>query len=132
MQLPEHSPAAQPNRQRSAFFSRNAAGAAIGDFAGRVEGAEIAAGRHIARLQLKTDSRRLQRPAADEILHRVITKQPQMSRAAARSDAGTNRNAAALHADFGERIEVRGCDLWTIRAGKIVKKDSYWKIRTSD
>jgi ketosteroid isomerase-like protein len=32
----------------------------------------------------------------------------------------------------GQRIEVRGCDLWTIRDGKIVKKDSYWKIRTTD
>jgi ketosteroid isomerase-like protein len=31
----------------------------------------------------------------------------------------------------GQRIEVRGCDLWTLREGKIVKKDSYWKIRTS-
>ena len=30
----------------------------------------------------------------------------------------------------GEPIEVRGCDLWTIRDGKIVKKDSFWKIRT--
>ena len=32
----------------------------------------------------------------------------------------------------GEWIEVRGCDLWTIRDGKIVKKDSFWKIRTTD
>lgn len=31
----------------------------------------------------------------------------------------------------GQSIEVRGCDLWTIRDGKIVKKDSFWKIRTS-
>jgi ketosteroid isomerase-like protein len=31
----------------------------------------------------------------------------------------------------GQRIEVRGCDLWTLRDGKIVKKDSYWKIRTT-
>ena len=31
----------------------------------------------------------------------------------------------------GQRIEVRGCDLWTIRGGKIVKKDSFWKIRTT-
>ena len=30
----------------------------------------------------------------------------------------------------GERIEVRGCDLWTFRDGKVVKKDSFWKIRT--
>jgi ketosteroid isomerase-like protein len=31
----------------------------------------------------------------------------------------------------GERIEVRGCDLWTHRDGKVLKKDSYWKIRTT-
>jgi ketosteroid isomerase-like protein len=31
----------------------------------------------------------------------------------------------------GTRIEVRGCDLWTFRDGKVVKKDSYWKIRTA-
>jgi ketosteroid isomerase-like protein len=29
----------------------------------------------------------------------------------------------------GERIEVRGCDLWAFRDGKVVKKDSFWKIR---
>jgi ketosteroid isomerase-like protein len=32
----------------------------------------------------------------------------------------------------GQRIEVRGCDLWTFRDGKVVKKDSFWKIRTPD
>jgi ketosteroid isomerase-like protein len=29
----------------------------------------------------------------------------------------------------GQRIEVRGCDLWTFRDGQVVLKDSYWKIR---
>ena len=29
----------------------------------------------------------------------------------------------------GQRIEVRGCDLWTFRDGTVVKKDSFWKIR---
>lgn len=29
----------------------------------------------------------------------------------------------------GEPLEVRGCDLWTFRDGRIVKKDSYWKLR---
>jgi ketosteroid isomerase-like protein len=30
----------------------------------------------------------------------------------------------------GERIEVRGCDLWTFGAdGKLARKDSFWKIR---
>jgi ketosteroid isomerase-like protein len=28
----------------------------------------------------------------------------------------------------GERIEVHGCDLFEFRDGKIVRKDSYWKI----
>jgi len=33
---------------------------------------------------------------------------------------GTQRN--------GEPIEVRGCDLFEFRDGKISRKDSYWKI----
>jgi taurine dehydrogenase small subunit len=28
----------------------------------------------------------------------------------------------------GERLEVRGCDLWTFRGDLIARKDSYWKI----
>jgi ketosteroid isomerase-like protein len=30
----------------------------------------------------------------------------------------------------GERIAVRGCDLWEFRDDLIVRKDSYWKIVT--
>jgi ketosteroid isomerase-like protein len=29
---------------------------------------------------------------------------------------------------LGVRVEVRGCDHWEFRDGKIVRKDSYWKI----
>jgi ketosteroid isomerase-like protein len=28
----------------------------------------------------------------------------------------------------GARIEVRGCDFYTFRDGKVIRKDSYWKI----
>jgi ketosteroid isomerase-like protein len=28
----------------------------------------------------------------------------------------------------GERIAVRGCDLWEFRDGQVIWKDSYWKI----
>jgi ketosteroid isomerase-like protein len=28
----------------------------------------------------------------------------------------------------GERLAVRGCDLWEFRDGLIIRKDSYWKI----
>ena len=27
----------------------------------------------------------------------------------------------------GERLEVRGCDLWAFEDGRIARKDSYWK-----
>jgi ketosteroid isomerase-like protein len=30
----------------------------------------------------------------------------------------------------GERLEIHGCDLWTFAEGRVVTKDSYWKIRT--
>jgi len=28
----------------------------------------------------------------------------------------------------GEKVEVRGCDLFELRDGKIARKDSYWKL----
>jgi ketosteroid isomerase-like protein len=28
----------------------------------------------------------------------------------------------------GEKVVVRGCDFYTFRDGKVVRKDSYWKI----
>jgi ketosteroid isomerase-like protein len=28
----------------------------------------------------------------------------------------------------GRPIKVRGCDLWEFREGKVIRKDSYWKI----
>jgi hypothetical protein len=34
-------------------------------------------------------------------------------------------------ADCSASFEVRGCDLWTLPDGKVVKKDSFWKIRTT-
>ena len=28
----------------------------------------------------------------------------------------------------GKRVEVHGCDFYTFRGGKVIRKDSYWKI----
>ena len=28
----------------------------------------------------------------------------------------------------GNSVKVRGCDLWEFRDGKVIRKDSYWKI----
>ena len=30
----------------------------------------------------------------------------------------------------GQRIEVRGCDIWTFSGDKVALKNSFWKIRT--
>jgi ketosteroid isomerase-like protein len=35
-------------------------------------------------------------------------------------------------AENGEKIEYFGCDLWEFENGKIVKKDTYWKIVKKD
>jgi ketosteroid isomerase-like protein len=47
-------------------------------------------------------------------------------------DRGTSEWTLSGTTTSGQRIEVRGCDLWTFRHGKVVKKDSFWKIRTTD
>jgi hypothetical protein len=31
-------------------------------------------------------------------------------------------------ASVGRRVRVRGCDLWEFLDGKVIRKDSYWKI----
>jgi len=46
-------------------------------------------------------------------------------------DRGASEWTLSGTATDGGRIEVRGCDLWTFRAGRVVKKDSFWKIRTT-
>ena len=47
-------------------------------------------------------------------------------------DRGASEWTLSGTSTAGQRIEVRGCDLWTFRGGKVVKKDSFWKIRTTD
>jgi ketosteroid isomerase-like protein len=46
-------------------------------------------------------------------------------------DRGASEWTLSGTTTYGQRIEVRGCDLWTFRDGKVVKKDSFWKIRTT-
>ena len=37
------------------------------------------------------------------------------------------RGAHAEGVNFGAAIDVRGCDLYVLREGRIARKDSYWK-----
>jgi ketosteroid isomerase-like protein len=43
-------------------------------------------------------------------------------------DRGTSSWTLTGTTTDGQRVEVRGCDLWTFRDGKVTRKDSYWKI----
>jgi ketosteroid isomerase-like protein len=44
-------------------------------------------------------------------------------------DVGISRWTLRGTSSEGQRIEVNGCDFYTFDKGKVVKKDSYWKIR---
>ena len=43
-------------------------------------------------------------------------------------DIGVSRWTLRGTSLSGERIDVRGCDFFEFREGKVVRKDSYWKI----
>jgi ketosteroid isomerase-like protein len=44
-------------------------------------------------------------------------------------DIGVSKWTLRGTTSSGERVEVRGCDFFTFANGKIIKKDSYWKVR---
>ena len=46
----------------------------------------------------------------------------------ASGDAGMSKWLLTGTTQSGEKIEVRGCDFYSFRKGKVVRKDSYWKI----
>lgn len=44
------------------------------------------------------------------------------------ADTGISKWTLTGTTHQGMRLEVRGCDFYTFRDGKVVRKDSYWKI----
>jgi ketosteroid isomerase-like protein len=44
------------------------------------------------------------------------------------ADTGISKWLLTGNARNGTRTEVRGCDFYTFRDGKVIRKDSYWKI----
>ena len=43
-------------------------------------------------------------------------------------DVGVSEWLLTGTAADGRRVRVRGCDHWEFRGGKVLRKDSYWKI----
>ena len=44
-------------------------------------------------------------------------------------DTGISQWTITGTSSDGQRVEVRGCDFYTLRDGKVVRKNSFWKIR---
>lgn len=47
----------------------------------------------------------------------------------AAAESGISKWTLTGTANDGTRKEVRGCDFYTFRMGKVIRKDSYWKMR---
>ena len=92
----------------SQTFGVNAPGAPVGDDAFGVERAEVGARRHVAGPQFQAQSQRFDDAAANLEFQRVVAKQAQVSRSAARGDARRDRDHPSLRGVFGQRIEVGG------------------------
>lgn len=45
-------------------------------------------------------------------------------------DRGTSEWRLTGTTTDGQSIDLQGCDLWTFRGDKVVRKDSYWKLVT--
>jgi ketosteroid isomerase-like protein len=43
-------------------------------------------------------------------------------------DTGISQWTVTGTMQSGERVEARGCDFYTFKDGKVIKKDSFWKI----
>ena len=85
----------------------DASGAAVGDQALGIEGAEVGAGGDVAVLEFDPETECLDHPAADFPLDGVITEQREMAGAGARGDARSDGDHASLRASLrDEGVEV--------------------------
>ena len=107
---------AELDRQRGTLFGGDAPGTAVGDVARCVERAEVAADGDIAFLKFETDAGRLQRPATDQILERIVAEQPQVPGPAARADAGLDRDAPAADSLLRQGVEIRRVGRFPVRS----------------
>src|SRR5690606_27221297 len=110
-----------------ALFRGNAAGAAVRDEAGAVEGTEVAADGDVAALEGESQAERLDHPAAHLVPEGIVPEEAEVAGAAARRDAGRDGNHAALRGIPGERVKVRGAcglergEIALVPSGQIAK-----------
>ena len=90
-----------------ATLGRDAAGAAVGDLAVGVDGAEVAARGDVGGLQVEVDAGGLEDAAADRVDHRVVAEEREVAGPAAGRDAVADRQREAARAVAGDVVEVR-------------------------
>jgi predicted amidohydrolase len=91
---------------RSQYFCQ-AARATVGDVAARVNGAEVAARRHVAALQVEVDAQSLQYAAAYLVLQGVIAEKGDVAGSGARRHPVAHWHRETAHGVGGELVEVR-------------------------
>jgi hypothetical protein len=93
-----------------------AAGAAVGDGAVGVEGAEVDPGGHVAGLELEADAGRGQGAPADLVFQRVVAEQAEVAGAGPGGDAPGDRVVEPQGALAGQPVEVGGVGLGELGA----------------
>ena len=85
-------------RELDAALGGDAPGAAIGDPAAAVDGAEVAAGGQVVRPQVEIDAQRLQHAAPHRVGERVVAEQAEVAGPAAGGDSGRDVAQGAMRA----------------------------------
>ncbi len=93
-------------------LGRRSAGAAVGDPALAIDGAEVAPHRHVAPAHGEVDAECFQDAPSDAILKGIVAEQAEVPRSAAGGDARQNRYAQAANAVPRTGVQVgRPCRL---------------------
>ena len=105
----------QPFCQRSTFFGGDASSTPIADVSIGINRAPIAACSHILRCEFEANTYRFEGSATDQVFHRVIAEEPQVTRPASRSDSWGNGVGKTLYSLDGESIQVRSLCSFQLR-----------------
>ena len=108
--------------QRRRLLAGDAPRAPVGDPPFAIHSAEVAARRHVLRLQVEVDAQRFEHAAADAIPDRVIPEQRQMPRPAARCHAVRHRHRHAADALQRQPVETRDVRLLEFRTTRLVRQ----------
>ena len=98
----------QEAAELSGLAGGETSGAAVGDYALGVDGAEVAAHGEVVGGEVYADAGGFKDSALDEVGHRVVAEEGQVAGAAAGDDSGGHGYGEPAHGKGGETIKVGG------------------------